>query len=316
LSLETEALVIGRRDHVVQFYARDEELVATVGDYLLDAIQDGDAAVVIATEAHRRAFEVRLNAAGVDVADAQGRGALVFLDAAETLSRFMVDGSPDPNAFESIIGDCLSDAAEHARRVRAYGEMVALLWDDGQVAAALELEALWNNLGATLQFSLFCAYPMQSVTDEHRALAFNQVCHLHSFVVGDPTAAATVDAPRDDARTFPRNSGGASAARRFVLETLARWGREDLSDDAAIVVTELASNALRHAQSAFTVAVSQRQGSIRVSVRDASFRLPVERDAPLSAASGRGLHIVAGTASRWGTDLVGDGKVVWAELGP
>jgi hypothetical protein len=140
----TENLDIG---HIVQFYGHDEELGDAVAGYLLEALDAGGLAIVIATQAHRRAFEARLDQAGADLAAAGQSGAYLALDASETLDALMTGGRLDGNAFERVIGGVVSRAAASRRPVRAYGEMVALLWDDGLVGAAVQLEEMWNSLG-------------------------------------------------------------------------------------------------------------------------------------------------------------------------
>ncbi len=179
----TEQREVGPRDHVVQFYNDDGELTERVGGYLREAVLDGGVAIVIATAAHRAAFEARLADAGVDVTAAAGRGAYLAFDAAETLGRFMIDGRPDRAGFEDAVGTLIAATVRNGAPVRAYGEMVALLWDDGFVGAAIELEALWNELGGRYPFSLFCAYPAQSVTGNGHFDAFNEVCLLHAGIV-------------------------------------------------------------------------------------------------------------------------------------
>jgi hypothetical protein len=81
-------------------------------------------------------------------------GQYASLDAAATLSQFMVDGEPSPGRFTEIVGSIIARAANGRRRVRIFGEMVALLWADGNWAAAIRLEALWNDLARTHSFSL------------------------------------------------------------------------------------------------------------------------------------------------------------------
>jgi anti-sigma regulatory factor (Ser/Thr protein kinase) len=104
------------------------------------------------------------------------------------------------------------------------------------------------------------------------------------------------------------------AARRFVVGTLARWDQYQLADQAALVVSELATNAVIHARSDFIVSMSSLRQAVRISVRDTSVAPPTQRDSAPMALSGRGLGLVAALASRWGVDLLADGKVVWAEL--
>jgi KaiC/GvpD/RAD55 family RecA-like ATPase len=129
-------------EHVVQFYADDAELIAAVGRYLVEAARADEVAVMVATQAHRRSFELELGAAGVDLVRARATGRLVSMDAAETLSRFETGGAIDHEAFREVIGGVMREATRIGRPVRVYGEMVAQLWDEGNVAGAIELETL------------------------------------------------------------------------------------------------------------------------------------------------------------------------------
>jgi anti-sigma regulatory factor (Ser/Thr protein kinase) len=101
-----------------------------------------------------------------------------------------------------------------------------------------------------------------------------------------------------------------------VVETLLAWGHADLADDAAIITTELATNAVIHARTDFTVTIARRPGgTIRVAVRDDSLVPPRPRRPLPLEGSGRGLGLVEAMATGWGADFLADGKVVWAQLG-
>jgi anti-sigma regulatory factor (Ser/Thr protein kinase) len=203
--------------------------------------------------------------------------------------------------------------------VRIYGEMVALLWDAGNVTAAIALEALWNDLGRRLPFSLFCAYDADTMGGEDCADSFRHVCHLHSAVVdGSPTRTssdhAVLVARAEDARSFACELPSPGLARRFVADTLRAWGLGALVADASLVVAELATNCVLHARSEFIVGVSTHDDVVRLSVRDASSALPSLRTPEPSSGSGRGLMLVGRIARRWGVELIADGKLIWAEL--
>ncbi len=174
---------VGVGDHFVQFYERDSALAQLVGGYLAGAVQLGGVAIVIATGAHRRAFEARLAAAGIDLARADGDGAVVWLDAAEVLARFMPAGGIDVGAFGREVGSVVAQAAATGGPVRVYGEMVQLLWDAGMVVVALELEELWNDIVREHHCSLMCAYRRSSVSGCEHAGALQRVCELHSSVL-------------------------------------------------------------------------------------------------------------------------------------
>lgn len=169
--------------HFVQFYENDGFMVDTVARYVGSGLGAGDAAIVIATAAHRAALDLELSARGLDVASAHHAGRYVALDAAETLARFMIGGHPDPTRFEDVIGAVVSRAAAAWPRVLAFGEMVALLWQSGQEDAAIELEHLWNGLGERVRFSLLCAYHMPAFHRASDAAPFRRICDTHTRAV-------------------------------------------------------------------------------------------------------------------------------------
>ena len=297
----TENLNGGR--HVVQFYGHDRELAGRVADFLLAGLVSGGVAIVIATPGHRREFEARLAEAGVDLAAVRDDGTYVALDAGQTLRALMAADGLDDAAFDRVVGTLIRRAGAGGRPVFAFGEMVALLWDDGLVNDAVQLEEMWEELGRRHSFSLFCAYRADAMAGEVHAFA--EVCRLHGEILGDKPAAPGAMRMFSFARDAP------AAARHFAVATLRAWGAEDLADDAALVVTELAANAILHAHTAFTVILSARDDLLRIAVRDAS---PLD-GADLRPAPLHGLGAVDAMASRWGVESLGTaGKAVWVDL--
>ena len=341
MSSEIGSSTVGRHRHVVQFYDRDDELAETAGDYLAGAIAEGGAAVVVATPGRCAGFEAHLAAGGVDVGAARRDGTLVCLDATRVAPRLTRGGRVDLAAFHTQFRPAILAAGEAPGPVRIYGEVVALLWAADQVNAALELEGLWNELGQQIPFSLFCGYPRDLVESSQHQGAVAEICRLHSAVVGRPIASAPVtgepvtdgsvagspaaggptagDSLRrvhwaDVTRTFAGSREDTRAARGFVLGMLEPWRGEQLAADAALVVTELATNAVLHAGSAFSVSLTLSSGAIRICVGDTLPLGPTGGDKQLAATAGHGLGVVAAMASRWGIESVPSGKAVWAEL--
>jgi anti-sigma regulatory factor (Ser/Thr protein kinase) len=304
MAIQTRETMVGGGEHVVQFYDQDDELARAVGDYLSAAVTAGEIAIVIATEAHRRAFEAEMADAGVDTGRARREGSILWLDAAETLGRFVHEGQVDRRLFREVVGSLVRAAAQTGREIKAYGEMVALLWDAGDVLGAIELEKLWNGLAVELSFSLFCAYHIHSVAGEEHADALHEVCRLHTAVIDEAKARfrAGPDAPL--------------AARRFVAGLLGRRPYGDRVDpnDAQLVVSELATNAVIHAGTPFSVTVRSDGSAVRISVQDWSSMQPVMRENNPVALSGRGLRLIAMVSRSWGVEYGPDGKTVWAEL--
>ena len=303
--------------HVVQFYAQDQELAAGAGQYLADALAEGCVVVVVATPAHRQAFESYLAGADADVAGARADGRYRPIDAAALLHRFAVAGEVDAASFEAEVGHVLRAAGAAGRPVRVYGEMVALLWEAGQLNAVLELEGRWNELARDIPFGLYCGYPESPVMGAGQRAVLAEVCRLHEAVVGMPAAmpgrASTRQAgragrdragPGNDpteppeiagpagtrlrrapsrqtmarpgaTRSFPLDRDAPRQARHFALEVLRGWRIEQLcgvnvASDVAIVVSELATNAVRHARSGFTVSVILAGDAVRIRVEDAA----------------------------------------------
>jgi anti-sigma regulatory factor (Ser/Thr protein kinase) len=286
--------------HPVTFYDSDAELAWMVGRFLLDAVRGGGVAIAVGTRDHCRAFRAELERAGIDVEQALVDRSVIFRDAAESLATFMLDGSVDEQAFLGSVGSLVGAATAKGGPVHIYGEMVSLLWEAGDVEAAMELEGVWDTLGRQLRFSLLCGYRSSSVSD---AGAAERLCGIHSSV--------------EALRRFPARADGPREARHFVRAVLKRCGSSAAHmADAQLVVSELATNAVVHARSTFSVHTRIEDGELLLWVRDESAE-PPRLLCGSDDQHGRGLRVVDAVASEWGFDLVTgrDGKVVWAWLG-
>jgi anti-sigma regulatory factor (Ser/Thr protein kinase) len=293
------------RAHLVQFYDNDRELTDSVAGFVLDALSGAEIAIVVASAEHRRALAEELADAGIDVAVATADGSLICLDAEAMLRRFMAGSHPDPERFDTTVGTLVRTAAATGRGVRIYGEMVAVLWNDGRVTSALALEQLWNDLARSVAFTLLCGYPAHASLAGSDAI--DGVCAAHSAVVAPRRLARPV------ARTFARATTAPASARRFVSSTLRTWGVLEQVDDIALIASELTTNAVRYGGGPITITLSATVEAFRVAVADAGPELPRPHTPLAEALSGRGLWIVDMLAASWGYERTGNGKVVWAE---
>lgn len=189
-------------EHAVQFYETDAYLIGALGAFVEAGLRRGDQVIVIVTEEHRRALEARLGTKTSFVAAARAGGSYLALDAGETLAKFMVDGAPDAARFHQIVGGLFAWASARGPSVRAFGEMVALLWAEGNGPAAIQLEELWNDLQKMYTFSLLCAYRMSDFRGTINQPAFAHICQAHSRVL--------------PAESFPTERGGADEPARAI----------------------------------------------------------------------------------------------------
>jgi anti-sigma regulatory factor (Ser/Thr protein kinase) len=312
------------KDHAVLFYDDAVHAVDRLADYAAEGLTLDEAVVVVLTPPHADALAAGLRVRGVEPDAARADGRLMLLEAAPTLRTFVVDGTPDRSLLTAGVGALVGELAERGRPVRAAGEMVALLWADGNVAGALALESYWNELADELGFALLCPYPSMVLGSgdlDHVV----RLCALHTEVMAPEGYAArpTGSHPGGHVTTevFVPAPEAVGAARRMVAGAMADWSTmrgeppdDLLVADACLVTSEMAANAVIHAQSAFEVAVTCAEGSVRITVADHGLGAAEAHAVEPLQVGGRGLVIVTDVADRWGCDAVPGGKVVWAEL--
>jgi CheY-like chemotaxis protein len=172
--------------HEVGFYSDDASLLDGLTQFIGAALKSGSAAIVIATESHRDSLLLRLQAHGLDIGAAIEQGRYISLDAADTLSTFMVNDQPDPVRFQKAVSDTIVAAAKAVKgerlRVVACGECAPLLWARGNAEAAIRVEHLWDELAKTYNLDTLCGYPLDSFQSEPDSLIFQRICAEHSAV--------------------------------------------------------------------------------------------------------------------------------------
>jgi hypothetical protein len=208
--------------HAVHVYADD----LAIGHELVRFVEDGLAlgqSVVIAANSKHLAHIAAWRSGHPSIS---GDDYLVVVDAAEMLPTLMVAGSPDPVLFNASVGPILERAARGGRTVRVFGEMVALLWADGNVTGALALEALWNGLASNRRFFLLCAYP-EVLLREATLGAVNVMCEHHSdlLLLGHlmQFAGTNTATPSHNQRLLIPVPTAVSAARQIAIQALVEW---------------------------------------------------------------------------------------------
>lgn len=241
--------------HVVQFYSEDSFLLDELGDFIGSALEAGDAAIVIATAAHRDGLAERLHARGLDARQAAHEGRYIVLDAGDTLSRFMIEGYPNAAHFAELMGAYVGQARQSARSensaVTAFGEMVALLWNEGKADAAIRLEQWWNELAKTHAFDLRCAYSMKGFSRGDDRESFRKLCECHSDVIpaeGYSSLHTAADQHREIAQLQQKEESRAALQRmkeELDREIAERIAAEDKLRESERSLHQLSGHLLR-----------------------------------------------------------------------
>ena len=175
---------IAPSDHIAHFYDDEESFLFTLAGFIADALNKDESAIVIATPQHLAGLEQRLEKCQLDLATALLDERYIALDAEAALASFMRKGWPDDQLFADMIDSLIIRASRKGRGVRAFGEMVALLWGKGQHEATIRLEYLWNMFCRDYGFCLLCSYPKAGFTkDPQQSIA--EICGHHSRYLGD-----------------------------------------------------------------------------------------------------------------------------------
>lgn len=243
---------LSHRAHTVQFYGDAAFLLEDLSRFIGGALGAGDAAVVLATEAHRDGLEDRMTAGGVDVTRALDQGRYIARDAAAVLAECMVDGWPDAARFTEIMSGIIQRARATAGddpRVVVFGELVALLCTEGQVDAALRLEELWNALGEAYVFNLHCAYPLDAFPRAEDGWAIEQVCTAHAHVVPAESYTALPDDPQR-------------------LRAIALWQQKAQALETEIAERERVEVALRQRNRELDAAIAARDAFLSVAAHE------------------------------------------------
>lgn len=231
---ERRAAITAAADHFVHFYESDDVLAAEVSRFLGNGLQVGTAAILIATPEHVDAIFAEWRRQGVDVAHARAYSRLIVLDARETLDKFLVDGMPDAVLFDEFVGGMVRTSLSRFDELVAFGEMVSLLWREGRVAAAIQLERLWGALAARHRFALYCAYAMRDCAEAHLSEPFSEICRMHSHVI----PAEAMSLPRSEAEQVrwiaELQQKAAALATELARRRKAERELADLVDNAAI----------------------------------------------------------------------------------
>lgn len=172
-------------DHLVAFYEHEDFLTTLVVNFLEPVLSGDTNGLVLATRAHTRTFIADLADQHPDLTAALETERLVFRDARVVRDQLRKAGLSTIDNFSAVLGDDIEQLAGTGEPLRICGEVVALMWEDGDLTGALALEDTWNRFATMHAFDLLCAYPMRSFARPESVRAFLHVCQRHTAVTNE-----------------------------------------------------------------------------------------------------------------------------------
>lgn len=235
--------------HYCQLFETDAGLLArNAAQFLACGLAAGQHAVVVAAPANTAAILREFQPLGIDTQPAIAALELILIDAEELLDQFMVGGYPDAGRFDDTVGDLVRSIHRDGGTLRAYGEMVGLLWSRGEYPAAIRLEQLWNNLRKETAFGLYCGYPIDIFGEHFESGVVDALLSAHTHLLPAAESSVVEDAVSRAMREVlgPNVIGIRSWEKQSHSpawpgiprgESLIFWVRRNLPEKAAAILT-------------------------------------------------------------------------------
>jgi len=175
----------GENGHIVQLYQDDDFYGEAISHFTAEGLVRGESIILVATEPHWRNISGRLHAKGFDTAALFRQGQLTLLDADATLPKFMAGNTPDGAIFKPLAKQTIERARAGGKypRVRWWGEMVNVLYVDGNPRGSTRLEEFFDEVAHEENIAIFCSFLMDKFDPKIYDEAFGNVCRTHSHVI-------------------------------------------------------------------------------------------------------------------------------------
>ncbi|MGH7767244.1 MAG: MEDS domain-containing protein [Candidatus Binatia bacterium] len=175
----------GLNGHIVQLYQDDEFFGAAVSHFAAEGLLRRESIITVATAPHWDNISTRLSDKGFDLAELRRRGQLTLLDADETLPKFLVKDMPDARTFKGLAQATIKKARaeNYYPRVRWWGEMVNVLYVDGNGRASTRLEELFDEVAHEESIAIFCSFSMDKFDRSVYDGPLQDVCRTHAHLI-------------------------------------------------------------------------------------------------------------------------------------
>lgn len=175
----------GEDGHIVQLYTDDDFYCEAIGHFAAEGLLSGESVILVATAPNWVNISARLEGQGFNTHELMDRGQLTLLDANDTLPKFMRGSLPDGSIFKPLAAQTIEKArcAGKFKRVRWWGEMVNVLYVEGNGKASHRLEQFFDEVAHENNIAIFCSFLMDQYDPFIYEEAFSNVCRTHSHVI-------------------------------------------------------------------------------------------------------------------------------------
>lgn len=154
-----------------------------VAQYVQEGLRNGDAVVIIGRPELRKAAIVLLNTLGLDTQSLKDQGQLKLFDAEFLLSSLLINDEIDALVFQKHVAIPIQALSSKYGKVRIFGEMIDLLWQQDKHDTVMQLEDFWNKLFQTIDFSLLCTYSLDHIDPDAYDNSLERICRFHTHLI-------------------------------------------------------------------------------------------------------------------------------------
>lgn len=180
---KAQSHLLSPQNHICEFYSSAEARIKSLCNFIVPGIIKDEAVVVVATFENLLMLKNTLILYAIDVDEVVNSGQLVLLNAHKTLEKFIRNDHIDYMLFFNLMTQMLDELQEKFVGIRAYGEMVDVLYETKSLDLTLELEQLWSGLSLQYHFNLMCGYTAENFRGHHSHI--KKICSSHTHLISN-----------------------------------------------------------------------------------------------------------------------------------
>jgi hypothetical protein len=209
--------------HSVQFYEDGIFFCTSIARFAQTGLKNGEGVLIVANPRHCRAIEDYMISEGENFEKARKSGQLRLLDAESVMKKFLVNNLPQEDLFLQTINELITKITRDYPKLRVYGEMVNVMWMQGNLEGMLILENLWNKFMHTQKFSLLCGYEAEPSKNNLNHKVLEHIYDAHAKIISRPPPAGLAKDKRSARAKFQKQTSGLLPPHK-QLQSMPRKG--------------------------------------------------------------------------------------------